>query len=223
MKRVILIFAAFAAWTATAATPGRTATENYVTQKIAEAFSALPNETDPTVPAWAKAATPPQTMTTNDVCNIVTNETVVATNGFTAWTVTANGSPTDVTPPVWHESEYEGDISRWTGFGWQDTENRYDRNAVLMTYEDLNGITGEYITYTATRAPICTTRNALGLARLVDLPPPGVSAQAVTNTIRALSLGGIWDESLQIWWTPRMRNGSLTYEATTNVNLNAEN
>ena len=48
---------------------------------------------------------------------------------------------------------------------------------------------------------------------------PGV----VTNIVRDLSLGGIWDEALQVWWTPRMRSGSLTYEATTNVNLNAEN
>ncbi|MBP5510639.1 MAG: hypothetical protein J6Z49_06955 [Kiritimatiellae bacterium] len=41
--------------------------------------------------------------------------------------------------------------------------------------------------------------------------------------IRERSLGGIWDEALQVWWTPVMRNGSLTYQATTNVNLNAEN
>ena len=45
----------------------------------------------------------------------------------------------------------------------------------------------------------------------------------VTAAIREQSLGGIWDAELQVWWTPRMRNGSLTYEATTNVNLNAEN
>ena len=45
----------------------------------------------------------------------------------------------------------------------------------------------------------------------------------VTAAIREQSLGGIWDDQLQVWWTPRMRNGSLTYEATTNVNLNAEN
>ena len=45
----------------------------------------------------------------------------------------------------------------------------------------------------------------------------------VTAAIREQSLGGIWDEALLVWWTPRMRNGSLTYEATTNVNLNAEN
>ena len=41
--------------------------------------------------------------------------------------------------------------------------------------------------------------------------------------VRDLSLGGIWDSQLEVWWTPRMRNGSLTYEATTNVNLNAGN
>ena len=49
-----------------------------------------------------------------------------------------------------------------------------------------------------------------------------VSAGQVTNIVHDLSLGGIWDSTLQIWWTPRMVNGSLTYHATTNVNMNAE-
>lgn len=53
--------------------------------------------------------------------------------------------------------------------------------------------------------------------------PQGVTAPVVTNIVRDLSLGGIWDEELEVWWTPVMRNGSLTYQATTNVNLNAEN
>ena len=44
----------------------------------------------------------------------------------------------------------------------------------------------------------------------------------VTAMIRAQSLGGIWDQDLEVWWTPVMANGSLTYQATTNVNLNAE-
>ena len=35
--------------------------------------------------------------------------------------------------------------------------------------------------------------------------------------------GGIWDADLQVWWTPVMSNGKLTYQATTNVNLNAGN
>ena len=47
--------------------------------------------------------------------------------------------------------------------------------------------------------------------------------QEVENTIREKSLGGIWDAQLEVWWTPVMVNGALTYQATTNVNLNAEN
>ncbi|MBQ3808335.1 MAG: hypothetical protein II840_10325 [Kiritimatiellae bacterium] len=42
MKRVFLILAALAAWTAAAATPNRTATEAYVTNKIAAAVAAIP-------------------------------------------------------------------------------------------------------------------------------------------------------------------------------------
>lgn len=45
--------------------------------------------------------------------------------------------------------------------------------------------------------------------------------EAVTNIVRDLSLGGIWDPELEVWWTPQMRNGGLVYVATTNVNLNA--
>lgn len=47
-------------------------------------------------------------------------------------------------------------------------------------------------------------------------------AEDVTNVVRACSLGGIWDRELEVWWTPVMVGGSLTYQATTNVNLNAE-
>ncbi|MBQ6140821.1 MAG: hypothetical protein IJI54_05990 [Kiritimatiellae bacterium] len=45
----------------------------------------------------------------------------------------------------------------------------------------------------------------------------------VTNVVRDCSLGGIWDAELEVWWTPVMVGGSLTYQATTNVNLNTEN
>ena len=47
-------------------------------------------------------------------------------------------------------------------------------------------------------------------------------AEDVTNVVRGCSLGGIWDAELEVWWTPVMVGGSLTYQATTNVNLNAE-
>ena len=63
------------------------------------------------------------------------------------------------------------------------------------------------------------------VALTIDIPDTSgyTTPEDVTAAIRDQSLGGIWDEALQVWWTPRMRNGSLTYEATTNVNLNAEN
>lgn len=48
-----------------------------------------------------------------------------------------------------------------------------------------------------------------------------IAGSVSTNVVRDLSLGGIWDSSLQVWWTPRMANGKLTYCATTNVNMNA--
>lgn len=51
----------------------------------------------------------------------------------------------------------------------------------------------------------------------------GRVGQIATNVVRECSLGGIWDSALQVWWTPKMVNGSLTYQATTNVNLNAGN
>lgn len=49
------------------------------------------------------------------------------------------------------------------------------------------------------------------------------STNAAESVVREKSLGGIWDQELEVWWTPKMRNGALTYEATTNVNLNAGN
>lgn len=52
----------------------------------------------------------------------------------------------------------------------------------------------------------------------------GVGEVTVTNiaeaVVREKSLGGIWDG--EVWWTPVMLpNGCLTYQATTNVNMEA--
>lgn len=47
------------------------------------------------------------------------------------------------------------------------------------------------------------------------------STNAAVAVVREMSLGGIWDKRLNVWWTPVMENGALTYQATTNVNLNA--
>ena len=70
----------------------------------------------------------------------------------------------------------------------------------------------------ATKEEMDTLWNFMMAAKVGATTP-----EDVTAAIREQSLGGIWDAELQVWWTPRMKNGSLTYEATTNVNLNAEN
>lgn len=49
------------------------------------------------------------------------------------------------------------------------------------------------------------------------------STNAAEAVVREMSLGGIYDSELGVWWTPIMENGALRYTATTNVNLNAEN
>ena len=103
-------------------------------------------------------------MTTNDVCNIVTNETVV---GFTAWNVT----PDPMQQPYalswdidWNGAE--GDESEWSLFvlntDYQLLETYFTNAPGRATSLTLGP-------YTATRSPII--RNSLGLARLIDLPP----------------------------------------------------
>lgn len=252
MKRAALILAALAAILSAAAAPVRTATETFVTNKIAEAVAAIPapdmSAKQDALPYPTNAipydaiAGKPGGMTTNAVCDIVTK--VVETAG--AWKFSG-----DEIPPgariVWAEyDENDNPYSNYTGMplpytvGWFALfANDTMMDVFSLPYaEDLNvldlgmssGDTG-YAFYASRKAE----KNALGLARLDDLPPLtnglperiSAVAQAATNytdaAIREHSLGGIWDESLQVWWTPRMRNGSLTYEATTNVNLNAEN
>lgn len=74
--------------------------------------------------------------------------------------------------------------------------------------------------------PTSRTINGKALSANISLTAADVGAAtplAVTNIVRDLSLGGIWDEELEVWWTPRMNGGSLTYHATTNVNMNAGN
>ena len=47
------------------------------------------------------------------------------------------------------------------------------------------------------------------------------STNAARAVVHEMSLGGIWDQQLEVWWTPVMANGALTYQATTNVNMEA--
>ena len=175
---------------------------------------------------------------TNDVCNVVTNEIdaveIISAEEYN--TIINTNAPLAISEIVSCEYIRDGDVifedmpdyastSYWRVVWKSDmfggTRTGYDIYAGP-------GSTSIYASPDAAQEWGVKVRlekrkiNALGLARLkdiCDLPTP----KGVTNIVRDLSLGGIWDAELQVWWTPRMRNGSLTYEATTNVNLNAEN
>ena len=153
-----------------------------------------------------------------------------------------NEVPEYTTNDTWVCNNATGEAWRpeWTGSNWYMTVVAITLPPETKSYILKDGNSpepglGDFV-YTRVAA---SNRNGLGLARLKDLPtnhvtkaeldaaigtiPEGLTPQAVTNIIRTMSLGGIWDETLQVWWTPVMQNGSLTYQATTNVNLNAEN
>ena len=55
-----------------------------------------------------------------------------------------------------------------------------------------------------------------------EIPTEEKVKETVVQTVRE-SNGGVWDAKLEVWWTPKMENGKLTYQATTNVNIQAEN
>ncbi len=135
---------------ATAPAPGDYAAVSNAAMTALQSYT----ETDPTVPAWAKAETQPLPPNYSNVSN-------KAMNALQSYTET---DPT---------------ISSWAKAASKPT-------------------------YTAAEVGATTPAD-------------------VTAAIREQSLGGIWDAELEVWWTPRMRNGNLTYEATTNVNLNAVN
>ena len=130
-------------------------------------------EQDPTVPEWAKSPTPPASgLSTNDVCNIVTNEVVE----FTAWEKNDGGDGWDddktrnIGMPIWDDvyGEWRVFYEYWdydpdTGDGHWASDMAVlsgDINATILYFS-------QYWWFTRDRI----TRNALGLARLVDLPP----------------------------------------------------
>lgn len=135
---------------------------------------------------------------------------------FSAWVCSPEG-----TSISWNSDDNRWEFS-YFGDGFDSTVT--DRLAVEAV--SAPGIT-PILTATRTRTDIIGY--TLGSQTDKPLQPKGDYASVgdippvVTNIVKGLSLGGIWDSGLEVWWTPRMRNGSLTYEATTNVNLNAEN
>ena len=228
MKKTATIMAALVVAMAANAATVRTATETFVTNKIAAAVAAIPapdystNNTALVETIQARAPAPgnyaavsnaamsaaqpgdiagkqdalpyptnaipfaaiadaPGGMTTNDVCNIVTNG---VDSGFTAWKVMRDD--VDVTGqgvgPYWHDGEdgypmgkgYEGglvmeDVTQTDADNYIYAESDTETSLSWIGWSDLGDYGYERHTYTASRDRI--TRNALGLARLVDLPP----------------------------------------------------
>ena len=133
-------------------------------------------EQDPTVPAWAKSPTPPASgLSTNDVCNIVTNE--VRVYGNWKWGIGTGGSYSitdEIQPAYAGANSWECDVAEIVSVAYGGL---YATSLTFQYDFSRPGIGSESGTITATRQII--TQNALGLARLADLPP-------LTNGIPAL-------------------------------------
>ncbi len=187
---------------ATAPTPG-----NYETVSN-RAMSAIQNEQDPTVPAWAKSATPPASMATNDVKAIVTNEVPE----FTQW---------ECNPPLYGMLETQvirKDGHWYIAYVGGDTcsvanENN-DPAATNLTWS--SGWDGAVdtppVVFTATRSPTGRTQNELGLARMSDLPEIAAAAVYDVHDLR-------WDEEEQILYWCKFVGGHDLCIAVTNINL----
>ena len=131
----ILAFGAFADG---AITPQTDFGDISPTAKISTVISdagAVMTETDPTVPAWAKAATPPTTMTTNavrDIANatVVTNALTVATTNRVAAHVANINNPHAVT------AEQVGAVGIGEDIQYID-EGGYDELSILGSSKEI--------------------------------------------------------------------------------------
>ncbi len=139
-------------------------------------------EQDPTVPAWAKSPTPPASgLSTNDVCDIVTNEVQLA-----EWTY--GGLPDGAVlyyPPEYSESqECWIAVMTYNGISYDGTSFvGPDATDFVFKFVDPGVETPEEYIVTATLRR--QVRNALGLARLTDLPPltNGLTTNDVVNIV----------------------------------------
>ena len=143
------------------------------------------------------------------------------------------GTPVSDTPgATWTGYEYWSSMElgkaymTLNGVGWEQYTTldegwdnfTFTEEATRSDYEE--GTLTENVTFTR---PLVHVTNLVGRVALTnDIPSTAgfATPQTVTNTVRSLSLGGIWDG--EVWWTPVMLpNGCLTYQATTNVNMEA--
>lgn len=242
MKRAVLTFAALAAILTAAATPVRTATEGFVANKIAEAVAPLASTND--VAAAARAATNYTDAVVADYLPLTGGmlDGMLYAKGIVAGQRDSSGYPrvylsmntncfvsliTDENGRTWRGLYYLP-TARLAGMNINDTEalaNLADIAAAAnAAVRAANNYTDEVANDVAAAVAAIPDWAKAQTKPTYTASEVGATTPAdVTAAIREQSLGGIWDEALQVWWTPIMRNGSLTYQATTNVNLNAEN
>ena len=110
-----------------------------------------------------------------------------------------------------------------TSGSYNDLSNKPTIPAVPTNVSAFNNDAGYLTSYTESDPTISAWAKAANKPTYTASEVGATTPEDVTAAIREQSLGGIWDAELEVWWTPRMKNGSLTYEATTNVNLNAGN
>ena len=223
MKRAALILAALAAILTAAAAPVRTATENFVTNKIAEANAALVATTHSAISSFASTGTVKRAKSANTATSADMAETATfaynlySLPDWTSWTVASllNAATNAANHAVDVFSDNLAAVA---------TSGKYsDLSGKPTNVSDFSNDAGYLTGYTETDPTVPQWGKAQTKPTYPASEVGATTPADVTAAVREQSLGGIWDETLQVWWTPRMRNGSLTYEATTNVNLNAEN
>lgn len=231
MKRAVLAIALLATGAASAV---QMASQPWVTNRITQATAAtLQSAKDYTDAAISGAGGVTPEMVTNIVQDVaptpgnyatVSNAAMNALSraeaeaGFTEWTFSGSDIELDATYVVDYRPPASATLLKVTPDGYQPVGEiaPVEENATALHFAPFDRYATRTRLPTMADIDAATETNAAQTAALAAMP------QTVTNIVREAS-GGIWDAELEVWWTPRMRNGSLTYEATTNVNLNAEN
>ena len=159
-------------------------------------------------------------LTTNDVCNIVTNEVVE----WTAWEVYVNGEYKpgwSARIDIWEADEQmaalcineNGAYLLELTSGTADELTSWTEYSCSIDYVD--SYTLEYLIGSTIRVKKeRIIRNALGLARIKDIEKLPTH-ETVTNVARSV-VNSVWDASLGVAWEARMHNGHLYYIAVTN-------
>lgn len=151
-------------------------------------------------------------LTTNDVCNIVTNE-VVKDEWELVGTINTDQIETDG-DISWEVSFF--DERWWVYINWIENGintgttlwvNETEEDATILTLEHNRYVDGFFRRKNA-------GVNALGLARMKDLEKLP-NHETVTNVARSV-VNSVWDASLGVAWEARMHNGHLYYIAVTN-------